>query len=264
MKLVTILVIICRLVHQNNSNYIPLFVAMYLYSASAKVDAITLLNHLGLSVSYNVLLRKLRDIKASSTAFIKEQAFNCNLVGSWDNFEYRENVAGEQIGDTIKFLSITMALWIKNGWKIPAGSLKQWMWDVKRDMIDLFELVMAVFGPEGIRIRKQCVRFHRFRLFLAVFSSKSLFYGFVSMPVIDCIQCKTKRKTEAYTFASSMFSESSLAGNQSVFEDLNVIQMGIDKEDTMERLANNLVGRSENRGSNAWNASKWNLNGSGL
>lgn len=85
---------------------------MYLYSAGA--DAITLLNHLGLSVPYNSLLRKLRDIKAHSAAFIKKQATNCKFVGSWDNFEYRENVAGERIGDTVKLRSVKMALWIKN------------------------------------------------------------------------------------------------------------------------------------------------------
>ncbi len=89
MKLLAILVIICRSAHQNNSNYIPLFVAMYMYSAGAKVDAITLLNRLGLSVSYNVLLRKLRSITTSSAAFIKKQASNCKLVGTWDNFQYR-------------------------------------------------------------------------------------------------------------------------------------------------------------------------------
>ena len=72
MKLVAILVIMCRSAHRNNSNYLPLLVAMYLYSAGARVDAITLLNHLGLSVSYNVLLRTLRNIKDSSAAFIKE------------------------------------------------------------------------------------------------------------------------------------------------------------------------------------------------
>ena len=51
------------------------------------------------------------------------------------------------------------------------------------------------------------------------------------MPVIDRINCKLEGKTEAYAFAPSMFSESLLAGNQSVFEDLNVIQLGIDKTD---------------------------------
>lgn len=125
MKLLAILVIICRSAHRNNSNYVPLLVAMYMYSAGAKVDAITLFNRLGLSVLYNVLLRKLRGIATSSAAFINEQASNCKLVGTWNNFEYRENVAGERIGDTVKFRSITMALWMKNKWRIPATGLKQ-------------------------------------------------------------------------------------------------------------------------------------------
>lgn len=57
-KLVAILVILCRSADRNNSNYVPLLIALYLYSAGARVDAITLLNHLGLSVSYDVLQKK--------------------------------------------------------------------------------------------------------------------------------------------------------------------------------------------------------------
>lgn len=82
MKLLTIFVVICKLAHWNTSNYIPLLVAMYLYLAGAKVDTITLFNYLGLFVLYNLLLRKLRDIKANSAAFIKKQASNYKLVGS--------------------------------------------------------------------------------------------------------------------------------------------------------------------------------------
>lgn len=89
--------------HQNNSNYIPLFVVMYLYSAGIKIDIKILLNHLSFSVLYNVFLRKLRDIKAFSAAIIKEQAFNCKLIGSWDNFKYKENVVDKKIGNIIKF-----------------------------------------------------------------------------------------------------------------------------------------------------------------
>lgn len=80
MKFLTIFAVMCRSAHRNTSNYIFLLMAIYLYSAGAKVNAIILLNHLGLSVSYNSLLRKLRDIKANSTAFIKKQASNCKLV----------------------------------------------------------------------------------------------------------------------------------------------------------------------------------------
>lgn len=90
---------------------------------------------------------------------------------------------------------------------------------------------MNVFGPEGVRIRDQCIKFHRFRSFVAAFPSESLSYTSVSMPVIDRIKCKAEGKMEAYAFAPSMFSESSLARNQSVFEDLNVVQMDIEKED---------------------------------
>ena len=58
---------------------------------------------------------------------IKQQANNCQLVGTWDNFEYRENVQGERVDDTVKFKSITMALWILKIWKIPREGLKQSM-----------------------------------------------------------------------------------------------------------------------------------------
>lgn len=51
MKIVAILVILCHSAHRNKSNYIPLLIALYLYSAGARVDAINLLNHFGLSVS---------------------------------------------------------------------------------------------------------------------------------------------------------------------------------------------------------------------
>lgn len=138
---------------------------------------------------------------------------------------------GERIGDTVKFQSVTMALWIKNGWRMPAAGLKQWMWNTKRDMIDPYELTINVFGPKGVRIRDQCIKFYRFQSFLAAFPSITLLYLSVCMPTIDWIKCQRERKTEAYAFVSSMFNESSLAGNQLVFEDLNIVQMGIEKDD---------------------------------
>lgn len=72
MKHVAICVIMCRLVHRNNRNYILFLIAMYLYSTGARIDTIIFLNHLGISVSYSVLMRKLRNITSSCIAFIKE------------------------------------------------------------------------------------------------------------------------------------------------------------------------------------------------
>lgn len=70
MKRLAVFVIMCRLAHQNNSNYIPFLIAIYFYSAEAKVDLITLLNCFRLSILYNLFLKKLKDIKAYSTVFI--------------------------------------------------------------------------------------------------------------------------------------------------------------------------------------------------
>lgn len=58
---------------------------MYFYSASAWVDAIILLNHLGFSVLYNGYLRTLRNIKASSVVFMKEQTSDYKLINTLDS-----------------------------------------------------------------------------------------------------------------------------------------------------------------------------------
>ena len=113
------------------------------------------------------------------------------------------------------------------------------MWNVKRDMINPYKLEVDVFGLQSSRVRHQCVRFHRFWLFIAVFLSIDLLYRFVFMSVINCIDCRIEEKTEAYILPSFMFSGSSLNGNLLVFKDLNVIQMGIKKID--ERWSNLLT-----------------------
>ena len=51
------------------------------------------------------------------------------------------------------------------------------------------------------------------------------------MPKVDIIDCKTEGSTIAYPFAPAMASESTTAGNISVFEDLNINQLGLKKED---------------------------------
>lgn len=62
MKLIRILVILCQSTYKNNSNFLPLLIALYLYFADAQVDTIILLNHLGLFILYPVLLKKFYNI----------------------------------------------------------------------------------------------------------------------------------------------------------------------------------------------------------
>lgn len=81
MKLIAILVIIYKLAHQKNSNYILFLIIIYLYLASIWMDAITLFNYFGILVLYIIFIRKLRDITTSSIIFIKKQALSNRLVG---------------------------------------------------------------------------------------------------------------------------------------------------------------------------------------
>lgn len=74
------------------------------------MDAVTLLNRLGLLVSYDVLQKSLGNITQSSQAWIKKQTTNRKLVGTWNNFEYRENIYDNYIDDVVKFCSVTIVL----------------------------------------------------------------------------------------------------------------------------------------------------------
>lgn len=72
-KIVAVLVILYQLaLYYNNSNFLLFFIALYMYSTRAKIDTITLLNNLGLSVLYKVLLKKLKDIILASKLYIKK------------------------------------------------------------------------------------------------------------------------------------------------------------------------------------------------
>lgn len=50
------------------------------------------------------------------------------------------------------------------------------------------------------------------------------------MPKVDVIDCKTEGLTIAYPFAPVIASKSTMAGNISMFEDLNINQLGLKKE----------------------------------
>lgn len=169
MKIISVLVIPCRLAHWNNSNYFSLLVTLYIYSTSAKIDAITFLNHLGLSVSYKVLQKKLHEITLMQKKWIKQQASNWQLVSMWDNFKYWENVQGERVGDTVKFRSITMALWILKGWRILIEGPKQSMWNPKSDVLTPHKLTRQALGQDTCSQQDQCIWHHRFTAFIAYF-----------------------------------------------------------------------------------------------
>lgn len=70
------LVTLCQLAYENNSNYFPFFVVLYMYLAGAKIDTITLLNHFDLSIPYKILQNKLYKIIFMEKKWIKQQGNN--------------------------------------------------------------------------------------------------------------------------------------------------------------------------------------------
>ena len=95
---------------------------------------------------------------------------------------------------------------------------------------DTVDLLDNVYGPASAFIQDQYICCHQFNAFRVAFSEELLEYNLL-MLAINITDCKIKGATETYTFAPSMFSESSTVGNMFVFKDLNVNQIGIDKTD---------------------------------
>ena len=123
-----------------------------------------------------------------------------------------------------------MALFVAKDWRIPEQGLKQWMWQPKRDLLQHDRLIAVTFGKTTSFTRRSSVRYHRFAAFRAAFPDIKLSYN-PQMPTVNVIDCKKEGCIEAYPFALSMFSESLIAGNMAVYEDLVINQMGFDKSD---------------------------------
>lgn len=71
-KLVAIFVILYRLAHHNNRNYIFSLIIIHLYLAGIQVNAITLFNYFRFSILYNIFMEKSRNIIISNIIFIKK------------------------------------------------------------------------------------------------------------------------------------------------------------------------------------------------
>ena len=95
-------------------------------------------------------------------------------------------------------------------------------------------MASKIFGRVGVDLQIKCQQVHRFNAFRAAFPQEKFPYQ-PTMPIIDCIDCKRKGSTRFFTFAPSMFNESSIAGNFAVFENLNIIQISLNKGDAQWR-----------------------------
>lgn len=123
-----------------------------------------------------------------------------------------------------------MALWIENSWRILAIGLQQSMWNLKHKLLRVYDIFASIFGSNSSAVGRQCIKSHQFHAFRAGFPSQEYEYS-LAILILNIIYYKKEDATKTYAFAPFMFSKSSTNGNISVFEDLNVIQIGIDKTD---------------------------------
>lgn len=73
------------------------------------------------------------------------------------------------------------------------------------------------------------MRFHYFKLFVAIFLSIKLLYIFIPIIALNYINYKIEKKIIAYIFTLFIFSESLFAGNIFVFKDFYKIKINIEK-----------------------------------
>lgn len=145
-KLEIIFLIPFKMAHQNNSNYFLLFIILHLHLADAQVNILTFFNHLNLCVSYDILQKKPRNITTSSIFWIKQQNITRKLIRNCNNFKYCENIYEKRLNNSVKFCLVYIALWIKKNLHISATSLQQCMWNLKHNLLKVYNIFASIFG----------------------------------------------------------------------------------------------------------------------
>lgn len=123
-KIVVIFIILCWSIHQNNSNYIFFLIDFYFHFAGAKVDTITFFNQLSLFDLYDILQKKFKNITMSSVFEFKNPISNYKSVKTYYYFEFCKNIYRKRVQNIVRFYLITMALWLKQNWRILDSSFK--------------------------------------------------------------------------------------------------------------------------------------------
>ena len=95
------------------------------------------------------------------------------------------------------------------------------MWNPTNSFLDPFALITNIFSQKYLDIQAQCTRHHWFTAFIVVFLNISFSYNAL-ISKIDIINCQNNEATETYPFVPSIASKSTIAGNISVFEYLNI------------------------------------------
>lgn len=107
---ITILVILGMSAHRNSATNISTIFGLYFLGSGVQRRVLECLHHLGLVPSCKVLYKHQKDMKDLAEKQLSLLGQDPGLVISWDNFDFRDPIRHERLGDGSKFQSVTTAV----------------------------------------------------------------------------------------------------------------------------------------------------------
>lgn len=127
-RIITIISILCFSQRQNSSTSFQTNLGLYLHSNGVKRRQIELLSRLGLIVSYDTIIRIIKEQSAWAAEEVKDIGQGNGSVTAYDNFEVMDGVKEQRVDHQGTFHSVTTGQVIQ-GIEMPPGGIRQ-------DMID--------------------------------------------------------------------------------------------------------------------------------
>jgi hypothetical protein len=127
-RIVTIIAILCFSQRQNTCTGFQTKLGLYLHSNGVKRQQIELLSRLGLVISYDTVIRVIKEQSAQAAVQVKDMGQGDASVTAYDNFEIMEGVKEQRVDHQGTFHSVTTGQVIQ-GIEIPPGGLRQGMLD---------------------------------------------------------------------------------------------------------------------------------------
>ncbi|KAH0542723.1 hypothetical protein FGG08_002862, partial [Glutinoglossum americanum] len=229
-RFVLILAILCFSQRRNSASNFQTILGLYLHSKGVKRRQLDLLTQLGVTVSYQSIMRSIKLLSEKAAESVAETGCqSSDAVTAYDNFEQVEGVKEQRVGENDRLHSVTTGEVIR-GIDIPPGGLRQDMLNPQAELRtgDIF------FAPGNSQdtIEHQISRYFTVQAIRMAFpeATRSIFTSTAStnsisiMPAIDILK---PRKTVHYPLGLIPYDESSNSGNLAVLENIFRKQYGL-------------------------------------
>ena len=127
-RIVAIISILCFSQRQNTCTGFQTTLGLYLHSKGVKRQQLELLGRLGLVVSYDTVIRAIKEQSTRAAVQVERMGQSDGSVTAYDNFEVMESVKEQRVDHQGTFHSVTTGQVIE-GIEMPPGGLQQDMLD---------------------------------------------------------------------------------------------------------------------------------------